>query len=73
MGEKPTAGYSIEIQKVKIKGNNVSIYVSEKVPGKEEMVDDVITYPIVQIKFNHLPSIIEIIDYETGENYPCLI
>ena len=73
MGEKPTAGYSIEIQKVKIKGDNVSIYVSEKVPGKEEMVDDVITHPIVQIKFNHLPSMIEIIDYETGENYPCLI
>ena len=73
MGEKPTAGYSIEIQKVKIKGNNASIYVSEKVPGKDEMVDDVITYPFVQVKFNHLPYIIEIINYETGENYPCLI
>ena len=73
MGEKPTAGYSIEIQKVKIKGNNVSIYISEKNPGKEEMVDDVITYPIVQVKFNHLPSIVEIINYETGENYPCVI
>ena len=73
MGEKPTAGYSIEIQKVKIKGNNASIYIREIVPGKDEMVDDVITYPIVQIKFNHLPSFVEVINYETGEDYVCLI
>ena len=73
MGEKPTAGYSIVIEKVKIKENTVLIYVSEKVPGKDDMVDDVITYPFIQVKFNRLPSIIEIIDYETGEKYPCLI
>ena len=73
MGEKPTTGYSIEIQKVKIKGNNASVYISEKVPGKDEMVDDVITYPFVQVKFNHLPSKVEVINYETGDIFPCLI
>ena len=71
MGEK-TVGYSIEIRKIKIKGNNVSIYVVEKEPINI-MISDFNIYPIVKVKFNHLPSIVEVINYETGENYPCLI
>ena len=71
MGEK-TVGYSIEIRKIKIKGNNVSIYVVEKEPINI-MISDFNIYPIVQIKFNHLPSIVEVINYETGEIYPCLM
>ena len=73
MGEKNTGGYSIRIQKVKIKGNSVSIYVTEKVPGMNEFVTDAFTYPIVQIKFNHLPSKVEVINYETGDIFPCLM
>ena len=38
MGEKTTGGYSIGIQKVKIKGNNVSIYITEKAPGMGDVV-----------------------------------
>ena len=71
MGEK-TVGYSIEIRKIKIKGNNVSIYVVEKEPINI-MISDFNIYPIVQVKFNHLPSIVEVINYETGEIYPCLM
>ena len=73
MGEKPSGGYSIGIQKIKIKGNRVSIYISEKVPGKDEDVTDALTYPIVQVKFNHLPSFVEVINYETGDTFPNLI
>ena len=73
MGQKPTAGYSIDIKKVKIKGKIVTIYVNEKVPGREEMVDDIITYPIAQIKFNHLPSEVNILNYDSGDKFPCLI
>ena len=72
MGEKPSGGYSIEIQKIKIKGNKVSIYISEKVPGKDEVVTAALTYPIIQIKFNHLPSFVEVINYETGDIFPNL-
>ena len=73
MGEKPSGGYSIQIQKIKIKGNKTSIYISEKVPGKDEAVTDALTYPIVQVKFNHLPSFVEVINYETGDIFPNLI
>ena len=73
MGRMPSTGYSIEIKKVKIKGNNAQIVVTEKVPPKDVGEDTVLTYPIVQVKFNHLPSSVEIMNYETGENYPSLI
>jgi hypothetical protein len=71
MGEK-TVGYSIEIRKIKIKGNNVSIYVVEKEPINI-MISDFNIYPVIKVKFNHLPSIVEVINYETGEIYPCLM
>ena len=73
MGEKPSGGYSIGVKKIKIKGTNVSIYVNEKFPGKDEAVTDALTYPIVQVKFNHLPSFVEVINYETGDIFPNLI
>jgi hypothetical protein len=73
MGQMPSTGYSIEIKKIKIKGNNTQIIVTEKVPPKDVGEDTVLTYPIVQVKFNHLPSSVEIMNYETGENYPNLI
>ena len=71
IGEK-TVGYSIEIRKIKIKGNNVSIYVVEKEPINI-MISDFNIYPIVKVKFNHLPSIVEVINYESGEIFPCLM
>jgi len=72
MGQMPSTGYSIEIKKVKIKGNNASIFVTEKVPPKNVGEDTVLTYPVVQVKFNHIPSSVEVINYETEESYPCL-
>ena len=66
MGEKPSGGYSIEIKKVKINRDTATIYISEKVPDKNEVVTEALTYPIVQIKFNFLPSFVEIINSETN-------
>ena len=72
MGEQARGGYSIDVKKIKIKGNSATIYVTEKVPGKEEAVTDALTYPIVQVKFNQFPSRITILNYETGERFPDL-
>ena len=38
MGKKPSSGYSINIQKVKIKKNLTTIYAKEKNPGPNEAV-----------------------------------
>ena len=72
-GEKQSGGYSIKIQKVKIKGNSVSIYVSERVPGTDEIVTDAFTYPIAKIKFNEIPKRLKVINYDDPEDiYLCL-
>ena len=68
----PSTGYSIEIKKVKIKGNNTSIFVTEKVPPKDIVEDAVLTYPVAHVKFNHLPFSVKVINYETEESSPCL-
>ena len=70
MGEKTSGGYSIEVKEVKIKGDSATIYVTEKSPGKEDIVTDALTYPIVQVKFNKFPSSIEVISYDSGEIFP---
>ena len=72
MGQMPSSGYSISIQKVKLKFYLATIYIMEKRPGPDESFDDVLTYPIVKIKFNQKPNKITVINYETGEEYPCL-
>ena len=72
MGEKTSGGYSIEVKEVKIKGDSATIYVTEKSPGKEDIVTDALTYPIVQVKFNKFPSSIEVISYDSGEIFPSL-
>ena len=66
MGEKPTGGFSINVQKVKIKENSVIIYVTEKVPNPGDIVTEAFTYPSVSIKFNKIFDDIEVLNYETG-------
>jgi len=67
-GRKPTSGYSINIKKVKIKGHSATVYVKEYEPHGPS--DDVLTYPIVRIKFNINPSSITIINSDNGKIYP---
>ena len=66
MGKKPTGGFSINVQKVKIKENSVNIYVIEKVPNPGDIVTEAFTYPSVSIKFNKIIDDIEVLNYETG-------
>ena len=72
MGEQPTGGYSITVQKVKINRNKVIIYVKEKSPGPHESVNRAQTFPIAQVIFNHIPDKIMVLDYDTDERYEIL-
>ena len=73
MGKKQSGGYHIEIQKVKIKGNSVTIYVNEIIPKPGDLITAAITYPIAKIKFNKEPDEIEVIINETGEKFERII
>ena len=57
MTKKPSTRYSIDVKDVKIEGDKVTIYVTEKSPKKDEGQDAVLTHPIVQVKFNKKASI----------------
>ena len=58
-GEKPTAGYSVEISKVEKSDGNINVYASFQDPGKDDMVATVITYPydLIVIEDQGLPVI----------------
>jgi hypothetical protein len=45
-GERPTAGYSIEITRIVDQEGVTQVTVKETVPGEDEMVAQVITYPV---------------------------
>ena len=69
MGQMYSGGYSINIKEVKTEGDIATIYVEEKSPGKDEIVTDALTYPIIQVKFYQIPSRIKILNYDTGESF----
>lgn len=50
MGEMPTSGYSIEIDVVSEEENYINLYYKEITPGKDCIVNQVITYPYKAIK-----------------------
>ncbi len=58
-GEKPTAGYTVEISKVEKLDGNINVYASFQDPGPDDMVATVITYPydLVVIEDQGLPVI----------------
>ena len=69
-GMKPKIGYTIEVNKIKIKEDRVVIYAYELEVG--ELID-AITYPFVEVVFyGKLPSNIEVILTPTGEILPKL-
>jgi hypothetical protein len=45
-GERPTAGHSIEITRIVDQEGVTQVTVSEKAPGREDIVAQVITYPL---------------------------
>ena len=72
MGEKPTGGYSIYVEKIEIDGSEATIYVNETEPPEDAFVSLAFTYPVVQIKFTNIPSIVNVINVETDEKFPLI-
>jgi hypothetical protein len=58
-GEKPTAGYLVEISKVEKQDGQIFVYTNFQDPDPEDMVATVITYPydLVVIEDQDLPVI----------------
>jgi hypothetical protein len=49
LGEKPTAGYKIDVKKVEQKGNKLVVHAQKHEPSKDSFQAQVITYPAVII------------------------
>ena len=64
MSERSTGGYSINIKKVKMKRDLLTVYVTEKEPLEGEIVTESVTYPIVQMNLNTLLFLRDILNYE---------
>lgn len=66
-GEKPTAGYSAEIEDIRLekgkKGSNMKVHVLFKEPKEGEAVSQIITYPysVAKTDLTKLPDTIELI------------
>ena len=69
MGMLPMGGSSINVSKVDISGDEVTIYVEENHPKADCSVIQVITYPGITINFNREPSNIIVKSIITGEIY----
>ncbi len=50
LGQRPTSGYSINVDKVILENKKIWVYASEICPKKDQAVLMVITYPSVFIK-----------------------
>ncbi|RJX23689.1 MAG: protease complex subunit PrcB family protein [Dethiobacter sp.] len=49
-GEKPTGGYTIEVDSLIVQNGALKITVEERKPAKEDLVIQVLTYPFVVVK-----------------------
>lgn len=66
-GEKPTAGYDLQIEEIRLekteKGTNMAVTALFKEPPEGETVSQIITYPykVAQTELTELPTTIELI------------
>lgn len=66
-GEKPTAGYDLEIEKIRLekteKGSNMVVTALFQEPTEGEAVSQIITYPykVAETELTELPATIELI------------
>jgi len=66
-GQRPSGGYTIEVNKVKIKGTQATIYVKESKPSGASIT--VLTYPIARVEFNIIPTSVTVFNYDTNEEF----
>ena len=71
-GQKPSEGYSIKVNKIETEEKIATIYVYEIKPTKDEVVSTIMTYPVVQINFNPIPSRVYVFNNETEESFPLI-
>lgn len=57
MGEYSEGGHYIELQDIKVNGNNVVVSVKEKHPSATCTTTDAFTYPYIVVKFNKKPIV----------------
>ncbi len=51
-GEKPTGGYALVLDSLEILNGVIHLQVNEKAPGKDDLVIQVLTYPVLVFKFD---------------------
>jgi hypothetical protein len=66
-GEKPTGGYSINVDSLTLQNNTLKVVVKEQEPAAEDGVIQVITYPLVVVKMYDLIEGIYVIDEDNKE------
>ena len=66
-GQRHSGGYTIEVNKVKIKGTQATIYVKESKPSGGSIT--VLTYPIARVEFNIIPTSVTVFNYDTNEEF----
>ena len=66
LGEKPSAGYGLEIENIIKNDNRVKVIVKETKPAEDAMVAEVLTYPTKVIRLKDKIKNIEVIN-KSGE------
>ena len=66
-GEKPTGGYSINIDSLTLQNNTLKVVIKEQEPDARDGVIQVITYPLVVVKMYDLIEGIYVIDEDNKE------
>lgn len=68
-GMKNTGGFSIDIKDIVINNKKVKIYIKETEPRKDRIVNQVISYPIVQVEFSEKPESLIIKNIDNNSIY----
>lgn len=68
MGELPTSGYSINIDKVIEEKNDVKVFLTETSPGKDCQVNQVFTYPSKAIEVPKISKSVNFISNKVVED-----
>lgn len=55
-GEKPSSGYGISVEAIRMRDGIVTVKVAETAPGPDMMVLTVLTYPQVCVRLGPVPA-----------------
>jgi len=67
LGERPTAGYSVELGEVNLVDGVWIVDMTVTVPGADEMVAEVLTYPQAAIAFENDGRPVRVRNTQTGQ------